>query len=107
MKKVLIIGAGFLQDFVICKAKRMGYETYTVDADANAIGFKHADHYKVVNIVDEKACLEYAKENDSFSNKDIVELLQITVGSGNVLLSTMVKKGLLIRVKRGWYSAKV
>lgn len=63
MKKVLIIGAGFLQDFVICKAKRMGYETYTVDADANAIGFKHADHYKVVNIVDEKACLEYAKEN--------------------------------------------
>ena len=29
------------------------------------------------------------------------------LGSGNVLLSTMVKKGLLIRVKRGWYSAKV
>lgn len=55
----------------------------------------------------EEKVLEYAKENDSFSNKDIVELLQITVGSGNVLLSTMVKKGLLIRVKRGWYSAKV
>ena len=46
-------------------------------------------------------------ESYTFSNKDIVELLQITVGSGNVLLSTMVKKGLLIRVKRGWYSAKV
>ena len=42
---------------------------------------------------------KYAKENDSFSNKDIVELLQITVGSGNVLLSTMVKKGLLITCK--------
>lgn len=55
----------------------------------------------------EEKVLEYAKENDSFSNKDIVELLQITVGSGNVLLSTMVKKGLLIRVKRGWYSEKV
>lgn len=63
MKKILIIGAGFLQDFVICKAKAMGYETYTVDADPNAIGFKHADHYGVVNIVDEKACLEYAREN--------------------------------------------
>lgn len=64
MKKVLIIGAGFLQDFVICKAKEMGYETHAVDADPNAIGFKHADHHAVVNIVDEKACLEYAKTNN-------------------------------------------
>lgn len=64
MKKVLIVGAGFLQDFVICKAKKMGYETYAVDADPNAVGFKHADHYGVVNIVDEKACLEYARVNN-------------------------------------------
>ena len=63
MKKVLVIGAGFLQDFVIQKAKKMGYEVHAVDADPNAVGFKHADHYGVVNIVDEKACLEYAKEN--------------------------------------------
>ena len=63
MKKVLIVGAGFLQDFVICKAQKMGYETYAVDADPNAVGFKHADHYGVVNIVDEKACLEYARVN--------------------------------------------
>lgn len=63
MKKVLIIGAGFLQDFVIVKAKQMGYEVHTVDADPNAVGFQHADHYGVVNIVDEKACLEYARAN--------------------------------------------
>ncbi len=63
MKKVLIIGAGFLQDFVIVKAKQMGYEVHTVDADQNAVGFQHADHYGVVNIVDEKACLEYARAN--------------------------------------------
>lgn len=63
MKKVLIIGAGFLQDFVICKAKTMGYEVYAVDADPNAIGLQHADHYSIINIVDEKRCLEYAKEN--------------------------------------------
>ncbi len=62
MKKILIIGAGFLQDFVIRKAKSMGYETLTVDADPNAIGFKHADRHEVINIVDEKACLEYAKK---------------------------------------------
>lgn len=63
MKKVLIIGAGFLQDFVIQKAKTMGYEVHAVDADQYAVGFKHADYYGVVNIVDEKACLKYAKEN--------------------------------------------
>lgn len=63
MKKILIIGAGFLQDFVICKAKTMGYEVHAVDADPNAIGFKHADYCGVINIVDEKACLKYALEH--------------------------------------------
>ena len=61
MKKLLVIGAGFLQDFVIQKAVSMGYETLTVDADPNAVGFKHAHKHAVINIVDEKACLEYAK----------------------------------------------
>lgn len=62
MKKILIIGAGFLQDFVIRKAKAMGYETLAVDANPNAVGFKNADRYAVINIVDEKACLEFAKK---------------------------------------------
>ena len=62
MKKILIIGAGFLQDFVIQKAVSMGYETLTVDADSEAIGFSHAHKHAVINIVDEKACLEFAKK---------------------------------------------
>ena len=62
MKKVLVVGAGYLQDFVIRKAKSMGYETLAVDANPNAVGFCHADKYKVINIVDEEACLAYAKE---------------------------------------------
>ncbi len=61
MKKLLVIGAGFLQDFVIQKAVAMGYETLTVDANPNAIGFSHAHKHAVVNIIDEKACLEYAQ----------------------------------------------
>lgn len=43
MKKILIIGAGFLQDHVIRKAKSMGYETLAVDGDPDAVGFRHAD----------------------------------------------------------------
>lgn len=61
-KKVLIIGAGFLQSFVIKKARELGYITLAVDADPNAVGFKYADGFAVINIVDEKACLEYAKK---------------------------------------------
>lgn len=62
MKKMLVIGAGFLQDFVIQKAVSMGYYTLAVDADPEAIGFTHAHKHAVINIVDEKACLEYAKQ---------------------------------------------
>ena len=61
MKKILVIGAGFLQDFVIQKAVLMGYETLTIDANPKAIGFSHANKYAVIDIVDEKACLEYAQ----------------------------------------------
>lgn len=64
MKKLLVVGAGFLQDFVIKKAKAMGYETLAVDMDPDAIGFKHADKHKIINIVDEEACYQYAKEEN-------------------------------------------
>ena len=62
MKKLLVIGAGFLQDFVIRKAVSMGYEVLTVDADPNAVGFSHAHKHAVINIVDEAACLNYARK---------------------------------------------
>ena len=62
MKKLLIIGAGFLQDFVIQKSVSMGYETLAVDANPRAIGFLHAHKHAVIDIVDEKACLEYARK---------------------------------------------
>ena len=64
MKKILIIGAGFLQDFVIQKAKELGYYTIAIDGSPEAIGLQHADKSAVVNIVDEKACYEYAKKRD-------------------------------------------
>ena len=62
MKKILIIGAGFLQSFVIKKAKDMGYETLAIDANPKAVGFQNADKYEVIDIVDENACLAYAQK---------------------------------------------
>ena len=62
MKKILIIGAGFLQDFVIMKARELGYYTIAIDGSPYAIGLKHADESAVIDIVDQKACYEFAKD---------------------------------------------
>ncbi len=61
MKKLLMIGGGFLQDFVIRRAVDMGIEVLNLDADPKAVGFTHAHRHAVIDIVDEKACLEYAQ----------------------------------------------
>ena len=62
MKKLLVIGAGFLQDFVIRCSAALGYETLAVDADPKAPGFTHSARHAVVNIVDQQACLDYARQ---------------------------------------------
>jgi biotin carboxylase len=63
MKSLLMLGGGFLQNFVILKAKQMGYRTLVLDAAPTAMGFRNADEYAVINIVDEDACLKYAQEH--------------------------------------------
>lgn len=62
MKRILIIGAGFLQSFVIRRAKELGYYTLAVDANPAAEGFSYADEHSVISIVDQEACLAYARE---------------------------------------------
>ena len=57
-----MLGGGFLQKYVIRKAKTMGYYVLCLDADPNAVGFAIADEYAVINIVDEEACLAYARD---------------------------------------------
>ncbi|MBM6931371.1 GNAT family N-acetyltransferase [[Clostridium] spiroforme] len=61
-KRVLVIGAGFLQAYVIKKSKELGYYTCAVDGSETAPGFQYADEYSVIDIVDKQACLAYAKE---------------------------------------------
>src|SRR5699024_9391266 len=63
MKKILFLGAGFLQHFAIKKAKELGYYTLVLDYDPNAIGFNYADKYEIINIIDKESCLNYAKDN--------------------------------------------
>ena len=59
-----MLGGGFLQNYVIKKAGELGYYVYCLDADPNAVGFGTANEHAVINIVDEQACLEFAKEKN-------------------------------------------
>lgn len=58
-----MIGGGFLQTFVIKKARDLGYEVHVVDGDPKAMGYQFADHYEVIDIKDEEGCLRYAREH--------------------------------------------
>lgn len=64
MKKVLVIGAGPLQVPLIKKVKELGHQAICVDGNPSAVGFTIADKYKHINIVDQEACLKYAKEQE-------------------------------------------
>ena len=64
MKKLLMLGGGFLQNFVIKKAREMGYYVYCLDADPNAVGFESANESAVINIIAPEACLKFAKEKN-------------------------------------------
>lgn len=64
MKKLLMLGGGFLQTYVIKEAKKCGYYVLVLDGDPNAMGYTFADEHAVINIVDEEACLAYAREKN-------------------------------------------
>ena len=51
----------------------------------------------------EEKVLKLAEDNGSISNNEVRELLGVSAGSVNVLLSGMVKKGILQRISRGVY----
>lgn len=64
MKKLLMLGGGFLQNFVITKARELGYYVYCLDANPDAEGFQSASESAVINIVEEDACLAFAREKN-------------------------------------------
>ncbi len=60
MKTLLMLGGGFLQNYVIKKAREMGYYVYVLDPAIDSVGFASANEHALINIIDEEACLAYA-----------------------------------------------
>lgn len=63
MKKILFLGAGFLESFVIQKARKLGYYVIAIDGRKNAGGFKYANQAIVMNVTNLDGCLAIAKIN--------------------------------------------
>jgi len=63
MKKIMVVGAGRLQAKTIKLVKELGYYCICVDKNPEAEGFEFADDYRVMDVLDTTACLNYAKEN--------------------------------------------
>jgi len=59
--KVLVVGAGFLQSFVIRKAGEMGLTVIAVDRDPTATGFDWAHKKVILDIKDHIGCLKIAQ----------------------------------------------
>lgn len=62
MKRLLILGAGFLQSFVIKRAKELGYYIIAVDKNPKSVGFQYSDEYGIVDIVNPEECLNFARD---------------------------------------------
>lgn len=60
--RVMIVGAGILQYYLIEKVNELGYISIAVDANPNAIGFTIADFYQTIDIKDKELCLDYARQ---------------------------------------------
>ena len=62
LKKIAIIGASYLQNPLILKAKEMGYETHVFAWECGDIGERTADHFYPISIVEKDLILEKCKE---------------------------------------------
>lgn len=62
MKKIGIIGASYLQEPLILKAKEMGYETHVFAWQCGDIGEKIADYFYPISIIEKECILEKCKE---------------------------------------------
>ena len=62
MKKLAVIGASYLQEPLIQKARSMGLETHVFAWAANDVGEKSADHFYPISIVEKEAILDQCRE---------------------------------------------
>jgi biotin carboxylase len=62
-KKLMIVGAGRDQVFMIDKAREMGLETIAIDMNSETVGYDHCDYFYPISTSDKESALEVAKQH--------------------------------------------
>lgn len=62
-KKVLVLGVASVQMDAILQLRKMGHETFAIAMAKDGPGADVADHFEMINILDEPAIIEFAKKN--------------------------------------------
>ena len=63
MKKVLILGVASVQMDAILELKKMGCETFAIGMAKDGPGADAADHFDIINILDEEGVINHIKKN--------------------------------------------
>lgn len=61
MRKILVVGGGVYQGPLIARISEIGYEAYCIDGNPDAVGFAISAGYENIDVLNQEACLEYAK----------------------------------------------
>jgi biotin carboxylase len=61
-KKLLVIGAGLAQVDAIIRAQEIGYFILASDGSPDAVGLRHADKSRIIDVKDVRANLDWARE---------------------------------------------
>lgn len=64
MSKILILGVAPAQADAICYLKKAGHETFAVAMPESGSGVELADHFALINILDEKAVITYKRKQN-------------------------------------------
>ena len=63
-KKIMVLGASYLQSFIISKIKEMGHKAIALDGNPNCDSKDFADRFYACNTTDKEAVLEIAKREN-------------------------------------------
>ncbi len=59
---VLILGAGLMQKPAILASKELGYKTFVIDADKDAVSIPYADEFCQIDLKDKEKILDFARK---------------------------------------------
>ena len=102
LKKIAIIGASYLQNPLILKAKELGFETHVFAWQCGDVGERTADYFYPISIVEKDLilakCKEIGVDGVCSIGSDLANIVVSYVASSMGLVSTPSRQPALVRI---------